>query len=511
MPCLLPFPSAVGLSKVPSSVCPSHRPRSAPPRQPGLVTPINSTVPGNPNERAMADPGPAALLSAAAARLFAGAFGAPAAPPPAGEPANTAHPLTAPPSPPPSPPPRAEAPLLPLPETRSAPTGAVAAALLDPVWWVAAANQAMFLLSGAGISLVSQELYYSGSADEWSMLVVLTQYLGMVAAYFLPATLDAAYVVSALSSLLSDAPPDRPRSPPRDPSPDKAQLTSPKYHGPAAARTLFPPAHLLPQVLLLSFLDILANTLVTVGIFVAGAGLHQVVYGAVVPLTAVLSGWLGRRRMLGRRRWAAVLAVAVGMGMSGWQSGEFQWAGVLLNLGGTVAYAFVAALTEKIFADASPEDLPPHSGPPPPTPMEVCTWVGSTSCLLLFAWISFYTLPRWDGLVAGPVRERGTHAVPFILALYALLTLLHFSLNLSYYTLLHSMGAVSTNVLNGLSAAVVLVGGHAWFCSRDGSQCLDAAKVVGCAVVAGGCVMYAVGAPDGAGRAREAEGGLVGH
>lgn len=58
------------------------------------------------------------------------------------------------------------------------------------------------------------------------------------------------------------------------------------------------------------------------------------------------------------------------------------------------------------------------------------------------------------------------------------------------------MGAISTNILNGLSAAVVLIGSHIWFCGRDLGQCLDSPKVLGCAVVGLGCVGYALGSGE---------------
>ncbi len=131
--------------------------------------------------------------------------------------------------------------------------------------------------------------------------------------------------------------------------------------------------------------------------------------------------------------------------------------------------------------------------------MQVCTWVGSTSLVLLSSYLVLYTIPNWTVLVTEPVAARHTHSAALIVALYCFLTMVHFTLNLSYYTLLSDMGAVSTNVLNGLSAAVVLVGGHAWFCARDGTQCLDAAKVLGCGVVAAGCVVYAMGDPSAGG------------
>lgn len=72
------------------------------------------------------------------------------------------------------------------------------------------------------------------------------------------------------------------------------------------------------------------------------------------------------------------------------------------------------------------------------------------------------------------------------------------------------MGAVSTNVLNGLSAAVVLVGGHVWFCGRDVGQCLDWPKVIGCVVVGLGCVGYALGSGGEAHKVSHAHGGQRG-
>ncbi|RKP02768.1 hypothetical protein CXG81DRAFT_24556 [Caulochytrium protostelioides] len=354
--------------------------------------------------------------------------------------------------------------------------------------------QAVFLATGLISTLGTQYLFYLHAADARSLLTVLTTYLGM-----------------ALVGLLPD--PDAPAAAPGDPPPRPARTD----HTP---------------VRLVAVLDVLGNTVLTVGLFFIGSGLYQVLYASVIVFTAVMAR-VGLGKRLAPAQWAAVWVITVGLGVSALgkplhgtapaapaaaavhgmpavgpapppgkllaglpssaekaaaaaaatmaspavparladPSGTTQL-GIAITLLGTAIYASVYNLNEYLMT----------RGPSLTTPRRQCRLVGLYASGMLIALMVCFSVPS---LAALPLSD------PTVLLLYAMLVLSALGHNLTYFQLLEHTGGVATGILQALRAVLVFGMSHGAFCHRDAAQCFTPSKGAATVLVVCGVLGFA--------------------
>lgn len=161
--------------------------------------------------------------------------------------------------------------------------------------------------------------------------------------------------------------------------------------------------------------------------------------------------------------------------------------GICLTLLGTMLYAIGYVTTELIFRKYSV------------TEHEICLGVGGFGLIYSSLYIIIYTIPRWSTLVLEPILERaGTSHVPA----WDLLGLLYLCLLAScclhqwaFFSLIHSSGATSTGVLQGIRAIIVLLVSSWLYCSQDAQQCFTFQKGCVSLIVALGVIIFYLYAP----------------
>ncbi|KAJ3187131.1 hypothetical protein HDU85_007169 [Gaertneriomyces sp. JEL0708] len=300
-------------------------------------------------------------------------------------------------------------------------------------------NQAIFLATGFFTTLVTQWLHYRGAANSYSLMTVLTTYLGMVAVYFLPAQ-------------ASDHATDR-------------NIESKIAH---------------KGVCTVAVLDVLGMAILTVGQFVVGSGLYQVIYASLIVFNAVLGRWFLRRSLNGGQ-WLSIFTImfglsinAIGKGAGPESSTENKMlVGSLITVLGTFVYSGVYTLNDYMLSN-------PRSYM---TPRDQCFWVGvyaSAICMVIMAAIS---LPALQSM---PLND------PRVMLAYFSLILSSLGHSATYFELLESTGAVATGVLQALRAAIVFGLSHIFFCTRDSAQCFTVQKGLAAVVVVGGVIGFSV-------------------
>lgn len=297
-----------------------------------------------------------------------------------------------------------------------------------------------------------------------------------------------------------------------------------------------------------SLLGVLSNAMVVVSIGLAGSGLFQIVYSSITAFVAIAS-----RAVLGRRvsaaQWLAVAVVTLGLVISGMGSSggashgpgaprRSHVAGFVASLVTTAMFAAqyvafemvlsgTAAVEEERVYAAVPTTSPSaagagataddgddgrelrtvagdagallHSGTgraPPlrrPTPRRVCFMTGAYGMAYMALYFAAYTLPNWSALVSEPMRRAGGSPtlVAFLYAMLFLSSLVH---NSVYFALVGKTGALSTGILQALRGILVFGFSAALYCrpaNGGNGQCLTSYKVVSCAVVIGGVLVYA--------------------
>mmetsp|Transcript_12251 Transcript_12251/g.49187 ORF Transcript_12251/g.49187 Transcript_12251/m.49187 type:complete len:322 (-) Transcript_12251:36-1001(-) len=290
---------------------------------------------------------------------------------------------------------------------------------------------ACFLATGAASTLCNQWLYYKGGGGGGlAMLTVLATYVGQVLVALQPGT-----------------------APPR------------------GGAELF-------AVAAVDFAGAWAGAL---GLFLAGSAIYQVLYSSIVVFTALLASAV-LHHPLAPAQWAAVLLVALGLSLSAASSAALPHAGrlaagVALTLASTVLFAAVYVWHERLL----------HGGPgrPPVAERELCAATGLYGSFFCAAYLVALTVPRWEALVAGPVRAAGGSwgAIAGQLGLLVAFSLLH---NVAYFGLIDRVGGTATGVLQGLRAVLVFFGSALFFCDGDEGQCFTAGKAAAsCCVVVG--------------------------
>jgi drug/metabolite transporter (DMT)-like permease len=329
-------------------------------------------------------------------------------------------------------------------------------------------NQISFVLTGVFSTLCIQTLYNQGAAKEES-LVVGSMYIGMALARFIPLVNTPSIQV-------------------RDVDQNDSSLVQ---------RSWFPVNPWRGAMYQLATIDMVANIVITLGLFWAGSGIYQVIYASVVVFAALfLRCFMPKEKGLNTHQWISILTVTFGLALSGLgalksvpvdsdgsTNAQTLFFGVVLCVLGTMGYASIYVLNQRNFSGG-------HL--PPPDPVNVCGWVGSLCTVVFTCWFAVNTLPRWTQLVVEPIKEANGN-VPLIISLYILLILDQFLHNFNYYVLIDTNGAVTTGVLQGLRSIMVFLLSALFFCAPGHEeQCLNAPKVASCVVVVSGVLFYSI-------------------
>ncbi|KAI8915394.1 hypothetical protein DFJ77DRAFT_462494, partial [Powellomyces hirtus] len=286
------------------------------------------------------------------------------------------------------------------------------------------------------------------------MITILVVYLGMVAVVLLPRKADGK---------------------------DIGRLVLPLVHTWLDAQrfqisTVQPVEH--KGVILIAALDVFGNLVLTVGQFMVGSGLYQVIYASIVGITAVLS-WGFLRRAFNPGQWAAVVVIMLGLSVSAVGSAQLPESAsdhnVMVGFGitflGTCIYSSVYTLNDYMLSSTKR----------PMLPSQQCFWVGLySSCICLVVMI----------IVALPTLRTMPLSDPGVILMY--LSLIGSSLghNVTYFQLLESTGAVATGVLQALRAVMVFGLSHILFCKGDAAQCFTMGKGFATAIVCAGVVGF---------------------
>ncbi len=211
-------------------------------------------------------------------------------------------------------------------------------------------------------------------------------------------------------------------------------------------------------------IDIAAQAMNYTGGAMAGPTMFAIIYSSVTVWTAVLSRILLKRNM-GGAQWLAICGVFAGLTITGFSSialGPDVVGGCALVLCGSALHSSTYVLSEWIMT--TNEKLPVKMN---------LALQGSVACAAFIVWQVVYTLPRFDALIGGPMREADTtagHAAVLLTAIF-LANLLHavtFQVTLKHFT----GGATSAGVMKGLQAVLVFAATSISQCSVA-SNCSD--------------------------------------
>ena len=334
---------------------------------------------------------------------------------------------------------------------------------------------------------------------------------------------------------------------------------------------------LQPRFVALALLDLLGNVLNSLSIIWAGSALWTVVYSSVTLFSAAIKKVvLGKGQS--RWQWAALGLTTCGLVLSVVAEdlphlGPNVAAGVAAGFGGALSFGFMYVLSEVVMtppqepaaapvplavaaatgsggagandAAAAPEPLaaaPPLQGAAPPSALWVSGVDGAINTSLLCVYIAFYTLPRWDELVACPIDtalRRGADgadgadasllipqrcaaamddaALPdplpsmrMLLLALSIVVVMYLVHMLAFYEMQRASGAVAAGVNKACQSTATFFASAALFCGGAArpAQCLNSAKLASFAVVVLGAVLYAAASrakgvgKEGAGKER---------
>ncbi|KAH8050195.1 hypothetical protein JL721_11456 [Aureococcus anophagefferens] len=121
--------------------------------------------------------------------------------------------------------------------------------------------------------------------------------------------------------------------------------------------------------------------------------------------------------------------------------------------------------------------------------VEMMYYMGLWGLGLSALYTAVVVAPRWDYLVAAPVRVSG--ATPrYLTALVVSHTFSNWLHNLSWFIICDREGSVATGLLQGLKAVLLFGGSSLAFCDRQESQCMTRPKVLATAIVVAGTAIY---------------------
>jgi drug/metabolite transporter (DMT)-like permease len=307
--------------------------------------------------------------------------------------------------------------------------------------------QFIYLATGCLSTMITQYLFYAGAAEKKTYFTVLAQYFAMTLSVFIP-----------------------------------VKDNSKKAKVPFIAK----PTHIKYTIIIISLIDIFANIISTYGMFLIGSGIYQVIHSAVVVFTALFSRFFLKKQFT-PQQWLSLMIITSGLSLSaiGGNSnatGFMASIGIAITVFGTICYAIIYVLNERILKD--------ENGP---TPTQHSVWVGTCSTTIIFSYISLFVFPKLDmkTSMANAPLYKNTPIVNIVLA-YISLILSHFLHSYTYFVLLGKSGAVTTGVINSIRAVSVFFLSSALYCRDDASQCFTRPKVASCVVVVVGILLYSI-------------------
>lgn len=230
----------------------------------------------------------------------------------------------------------------------------------------------------------------------------------------------------------------------------------------------------------IALVGLVAQSLNWSGNMLAGSAVFAVVYASVTIWAALLSRLL-LGRALSATQWGAVVAVFVGLGLTG-MGATADGHQVVLGAGMVCVGAALHALCHVLSEWASTHSrvrIPPHVN---------CCTQGLTNGAVICLWQSVFTASHWER-IANPMDEAGTTwaYAGSLLAALAVSNLVHAG---TFFHMLTELGVVTTGVLKGLQAVLVVGVSHVMFCHRDASQCFTPFKGASLVVVVSAVVTY---------------------
>jgi len=307
--------------------------------------------------------------------------------------------------------------------------------------------QFIYLATGCLSTMITQYLFYAGAAEKKTYLTVLAQYFAMTLSVVIPVKEDS----------------------------KKPKVSFFKK-----------PGHIKKNIIIISLIDIFANVISTFGMFIIGSGIYQVIHSAIVVFTALFSRFFLKKQFT-PQQWISLLIITSGLSLSAIgrgsnATGVMGTIGISITIFGTICYAIIYVLNERILKD--------ENGP---TPTQHSVWVGTCSATITFLYILFFVFPKLDmkaSMMNAPLYKNSP-IINIVLA-YTSLVLSHFLHSYTYFVLLGKSGAVTTGVINSIRAVSVFFLSSALYCRDDASQCFTRPKVASCIVVVVGILLYSI-------------------
>ncbi|KAH8061598.1 hypothetical protein JL721_8826 [Aureococcus anophagefferens] len=233
--------------------------------------------------------------------------------------------------------------------------------------------------------------------------------------------------------------------------------------------------------------DYFGTVATAMGLTLAGSGIFGIIYSSVSCWAALFSYCILGRRLVPLQVLGMAVVVA-GLVVSSLENdfasdgGRRVAAGSVAIAVGTVAYGLEYALCERLLSasDAAGETpvasatderdaAEPRRASGNEAIVEMMYYMGLWGLGLSALYTAVVVAPRWDYLVAAPVRVSG--ATPsYLTALVVSHTFSNWLHNLSWFIICDREGSVATGLLQGLKAVLLFGGSSLAFCDRQESQ-----------------------------------------
>lgn len=122
---------------------------------------------------------------------------------------------------------------------------------------------------------------------------------------------------------------------------------------------------------------------------------------------------------------------------------------------------------------------------------DISLLLGIYSSTILLIYISLYTIPNWNELMAVPIEQQGGSYL-VIAGLFFSMMICAFLHNVTYVVLMGKLGSLSTGIMQGLRAITVFVGSAVFFCDPVSSpgQCFTFEKLISSSIVIFGVILF---------------------
>ena len=236
----------------------------------------------------------------------------------------------------------------------------------------------------------------------------------------------------------------------------------------------------------IAVLDIVAQSMNYTGNTLCGPTVFAIIYSSVTIWSAVYSRLL-LSRDLNCTQWVGVASVFLGLALTALHSvniGQDVFLGACLVVVGSSLHALTYVVSEKLMT-VGDDKISVRAN---------CAVQGAVACFALLMWQLFYTLPRFQELIGGPMDAAGSSWVGAVIVLgsIGLANLIHSTT--FFHTLKHFPGgSVSAGVMKGLQAVLVFIFTSIVFCGTAGTgaeMCFDSLKLLSLIVVVGGVTLY---------------------